>query len=203
MTENNMKEIKEIYQILNKSLTLVGALMSAAEAHGILCGLLCSSDFDNDKWLKHVLGETSVQDGLASECEQQLLLLKNYTLEQLNSPNFEFMPLVPDEDESMPERIQALGAWCEGFLFGLGLAGVETLTGNEKEFINDLVSISRISSAEDSDENEENYMQIIEYIKIGVIGLYEESVPPLNPPRWGGGSPSQREGARGRGQSDK
>lgn len=168
-----MREIKEIYQIINKSLTLVGALMSAAEAHGILCGLLCRN-FDNDKWLKHVLGETSVQDGLATECEQQLLLLKNYTLEQLNSPNFEFMPLVPDEDEAMSERTQALAAWCEGFLFGLGLAGVETLVGNEKEFINDLVSISRMSSADDSNENEEHYMQIIEYIKIGVIGLYEE-----------------------------
>jgi yecA family protein len=171
-----MKEIKEIYQILNKSLTLVGALMSVAEAHGILSGLLCSSNFDNDKWLKHVLGETSVQDGLASECEQQLLLLKNYTLEQLNSPNFEFMPLVPDEDESMQERTQAIGAWCEGFLFGLGLAGVEKFAGDEKEFINDLVSISRIESTgdNDSDENEEHYMQIIEYIKIGVISLYEE-----------------------------
>jgi len=169
-----MTDIKEIYAVLNKSLTLVGALMSAAEAHGILCGLLCSNDCDNDKWLKHVLGETSFEDGLASECEQQLLLLKTYTLEQLNSPNFEFMPLVPAEAVPMPERTQALGAWSEGFLFGLGLAGVETLAGNDKEFINDLVSISRISSADDSDENEEHYMQIIEYIKIGVIGLYEE-----------------------------
>lgn len=171
-----MKEIQEIYQVLDKSLTLVGALMSAAEAHGILSGLLCSSNFDNDKWLKQVLGETSVQDGLASECEQQLLLLKNYTLEQLNSPNFEFMPLVPDDDVPMPERTQALGAWCEGFLFGLGLAGVEKFAGDEKEFINDLVSISRIDSDDDSDENEENYMQLIEYIKIGVIGLYEEMI---------------------------
>ncbi len=172
-----MTEIQKIYPILNKSLTLVGALMSAAEAHGILCGLLCSSDFDNDKWLKQVLGETNIQDGLASKCEQQLLLLKNYTLEQLNSPNFEFMPLVPDEDESMSERIQALGTWCQGFLFGLGLAGVEKFAGDEKEFIDDLVSIARIdtnSSDDDSNKNEEHYMQIIEYIKIGVIGLYEE-----------------------------
>jgi yecA family protein len=171
-----MREINEIYQVLNKSLTLVGALMSIAEAHGILCGLLCSSDFDNDKWLKHVLGETSVQDGLASECEQQLLLLKNYTIKQLNSPNFEFMPLVPDEDEPMLERTQALGAWCEGFLFGLGLAGVEKFVGDEKEFINDLISISRIDVDKDNNENEEHYMQIIEYIKIGVISLYEELI---------------------------
>lgn len=176
-----MSEIKEIYQVLNKSLTLVGALMSAAEAHGILCGSLCSSDLDNldnDKWLTHVLGETNVQDGLASECEQQLLLIKNYTLGQLNSPNFEFMPLVPDEEESILERSQALGAWSEGFLFGLGLAGIEKFTGNEQEFINDLISISRIDSIgdDDSEENEEHYMQVIEYIKIGVLGLYEELI---------------------------
>ena len=172
--------MEEIYEPLNKSLQLVGALMEASETHGILCGLLCASQsFEEDVWFKHVLGETAVADGLASKCQQQLWLVKNYTLEQLNSFNCEFTPLLPEDDILLAERIQALGGWCEGFLFGLGLAGIDTedLPENMREFIDDVISISRIAPNEEGDESEESeedYMQIVEYLRIGVITLYEE-----------------------------
>jgi hypothetical protein len=169
--------MEEIYEPLNKSLQHVGSLMDAAEAHGLLCGLLCASQqVDDDVWFRHVLGETTVEDGLAPECQRQLWLVKNYTLEQLNSPACEFMPLLPADDIFLSERVQALGGWCEGFLYGLGLAEVETedLPDNAREFINDLVSISRIAPADESEESEADYMQVIEYIKVGVINLYED-----------------------------
>ena len=168
----------EIYEPVNKSLQLVGSLMNAAEAHGILCGLLCSSlPFPDEVWLKHVLGESALEDNLIPECQKQLLLTKTYTLNQLNSPNCEFMPLLPDDDIPLPARAEALGGWCEGFLFGLGLMGIETqnLPEYATEFIGDVISISRLASVpNDSEENEESYTQLTEYIKIGVINLYEE-----------------------------
>jgi len=169
--------MEEIYQPLNKSLQLVGAFMDAAETHGILCGLLCGlKPFENEEWLKHVMGQTAVEDGLATECEQQLSLIKNYTQAQLNSPHCEFKPLLPGDDIPLAERIQALGGWCESLLFGLALTGVEieNLSNNSREFIDDLVSISRIAPPDETDENEENYMQVFEYIRIGLINFYDE-----------------------------
>ena len=167
--------MEEIYEPLDKSLQNVGALMNAAEAHGILSSFLCVAKL-NDKWLQHILGNATM-DGLASECQQQLILVRNYTLEQLNSFNCEFTPLLPDDDISISERIQTLGGWCEGFLFGLGLADIDTnqLSDNIKEFINDLISISHIAPIdENSDSNENNYSQLVEYIRVGVITIYEE-----------------------------
>jgi yecA family protein len=172
-----VNQVEEIYEPLNKSLELVGALMSAAETHGILCGLLCTSQpFSLDVWLRHVLAETAVEDGLASECQQQLAMVKDYTFTQLNSPQCEFTLLLPDDDVSLMERTQAIGGWCEGFLFGLGLINVETesLTDEAKEFVNDVIAISRIAPPEDSNDLEEDYMQVVEYLKVGVINLYEE-----------------------------
>ncbi|HEC84593.1 MAG: hypothetical protein DRR08_15485 [Candidatus Parabeggiatoa sp. nov. 2] len=169
--------MEEIYEPLNNSLQHVGSLMDAAEAHGILCGLLCTSQpFELDMWFRHVFGETAVEDGLASECQQQLLLVKNYTLEQLNSPQFQFVPLLPGDDILLSERVQALGGWCEGFLFGVGLAGIEieSLPDDAKEFINDVLSVSRVALADESEENEDDYIQVFEYIRIGVISFYEE-----------------------------
>ncbi|MCK5720218.1 MAG: UPF0149 family protein [Thiomargarita sp.] len=169
--------MQELYEPINKSLEHVGALMSAAEAHGILCGLLCSQSFSQVNWLTHVLGEISVQDGLAYKCEEQLLLVKNYTLEQLNSIDCEFMPLLPEDEIALKDRTQALGGWCEGFLFGIGMAHskIDSFTNDSKEFVNDMIAISKIELSENSDNLEENYMQVVEYIKIGIINLYEES----------------------------
>ncbi|MCK5717916.1 MAG: UPF0149 family protein [Thiomargarita sp.] len=166
--------MEELYDPFNTSLQHVGALMDAAETHGILCGLLCSTQaFDDTVWFKHVLSETAVEDGLASECQRQLLLVKHYTQQQLQSSNCEFMPLLPADNISLLERTQALGGWCEGFLFGLGVNG---LPDESKEFVNDVISISRIAPSEESEEREEQYMQIVEYIKIGVINIYDTHV---------------------------
>lgn len=166
----------EIYEPLNQSLKHVGSLMDAAESHGILCGLLCVSQSASENlWIKHVLGETAIEDGLAFKCQQQLQLVKNYTIEQLDSPNYEFMPLLPDDDISLLERTQALGGWCEGFLFGFSLTKneLDDLSDNTKEFIDDIISVSHIAPTEDNEENEENYMQVVEYIKVGVISCYD------------------------------
>jgi len=91
--------------------------------------------------------------------------------------NCEFTPLLPSDDIPISERIQTLGGWCEGFLFGLGLADINTnqLSDDIKEFINDLISISHIAPIdEDNDNNENNYAQLVEYIKVGIITMYEE-----------------------------
>lgn len=169
----------DIYEPLNQSLKHVGSLMDAAETHGILCGLLCiSQSFSENIWIKHILGESAVEDGLASKCQQQLHLVKNYTIEQLESSNYEFMPLLPDDQMSLLERTQALGGWCEGFLFGLSLTKrkLDDLSDNSKEFIDDIISVSRIAPTENTEDNEENYMQVVEYIKLGVINCYDSKL---------------------------
>ncbi|MBE9562125.1 MAG: UPF0149 family protein [Proteobacteria bacterium] len=167
--------MEEIYEPLDKSLQNVGALMDAAEAHGILSSFLCVSQSD-DKWLQHILGSAAV-DGLAPECQRQLQLVKNYTLEQLSSFNCEFTPLLPDDDIVISKRVQTLGGWCEGFLFGLGLADIsaKSLPDDIKEFIDDLISISRIAPIEENNtSNEDDYAHLVEYIRVGVMNIYEE-----------------------------
>ncbi|MCK5876372.1 MAG: UPF0149 family protein [Candidatus Marithrix sp.] len=167
--------MEEIYEPLDKSLQQVGALMNAAEAHGILSSFLCVSQ-SNDKWLQHILGNAAV-DGLASKCQRQLQLVRNYTLEKLNSLDCEFTPLLPNDDVAISQRVQNLGGWCEGFIFGLGLANInfESLPNDVKEFVDDLISISHIAPiTEDNPTDENDYTQLVEYVKVGVINIYEE-----------------------------
>ena len=169
----------EIYEPLNQSLHYVGALMNAAEAHGLLCGMLCiPQDFSVEKeWFKHIMSQVAYEDGLATECQQQLTLLKNYTVAKLNSATDEFQLLLPPDDTDLAERIQALAGWCEGFSFGLGIAGIQTqgLSADAEEFIKDTIAISHLAPVEQAtDAAEANYIQLVEYMKVGVITLYEE-----------------------------
>lgn len=168
----------EIYEPLNQSLHYVGALMNAAEAHGLLCGMLCIPQFFSlEEWFKHIISPVTYEDGLTTECQQQLTLLTNYTVEQLNSALAGFQLLLPADDTPLPERIQALAGWCEGFSFGLGIAGIQTqdLSQDAAEFIKDTVAISRLAPVEQATaEAEADYIQLVEYLKVGVITLYEE-----------------------------
>ncbi len=166
----------DTYQLLNTALQHSGALYNAAEIQGLLCGLSCATEFDEQLWVKQIFGD-QVQ---SPEPEQvfSLLQLKETTLTQLNSMDCDFDLLLPDEDTCLANRAQTLGKWCDAFLLGLGLAQVDfSDSALGQEFVKDLTAISRISTDEPEDEEGEfHYMQLVEYIKIGILNLREELV---------------------------
>jgi uncharacterized protein YgfB (UPF0149 family) len=48
----------------------------------------------------------------------QLETLHEYSAQILNQIDTEFMPILPDDDESLGQRIKELAAWCQGYLYG-------------------------------------------------------------------------------------
>ncbi|MDY6992734.1 MAG: UPF0149 family protein [Pseudomonadota bacterium] len=167
----------EIYQPIDNALHHVGVLSDAAETHGILCGLLCYPPPHLETlWFQHLFADKEIKPSLLEKSKKQLLLVKILTVNQLQSPDFEFMPLLPEEDTPLPQRVEALGHWCDGFLLGLALAGIQIaqLPVEEREFIEDVIAISQIAPLESTANNEEHdYVQLVEFIKVGVLTLYE------------------------------
>lgn len=81
-----------------------------------------------------------------------------------------------------------LGQLCEGVLYGIGLAGglnemEKSLSAEVREVVNDLGEIARIDvstlSTEDSDleQLEQDLMELVEFVKVGVLMLNEELSP--------------------------
>ena len=87
---------------------------------------------------------------------------------------------MPDDNSSLPERSAALIEWCEGFLSGLGIAGVtdfERLSFECRELIHDLYKICRldVGDMEDTGEDEEAaFVELIEYVRMGTMMLHDE-----------------------------
>jgi len=169
---------------LDESLREVHADTGAAEAHGIMCGVLCAGAAPREDWMRQILhagrrGEWDTGDG-----RHLLLAVYEETRRQLLSPGFEFHPLWPDDDEPLEERSAALGTWCGGFLSGLGLAGLGNLGElpcDSRDVIADLSKFSTIRGSDGADESEETaYAELVEYVRVGVMLVREE----LGAERW-------------------
>ena len=166
---------EHIQQVLNQA----HSLTDAAEAHGTLSGCLCSTvAYRFEDWILEIL-----PDGAADTATTQLLLeLFQTTSVALREAQMEFAPLLPDDEEPIESRAAALGAWCQGFLYGLGsgaLTDATLLPGDIGEVVRDLTEITHVAadSAESLESNEGAYTELVEFVRAGVQLLFDELEP--------------------------
>jgi len=158
----------------------------AAEAHGCLVGALCtSSDYPMERWLEEIIPDADQRDDEASQ--QPLRMLYADTVNALRGEDMEFEALLPDDDISLETRAAGLSQWCQGFLYGFGTGKPvkqEELPGNVNEILNDLTHIGRASVELDGDGNEseeEAYVEVVEYVRVGVQLIHDELIPVAAP----------------------
>ncbi|OGT35551.1 MAG: hypothetical protein A2W28_03605 [Gammaproteobacteria bacterium RBG_16_51_14] len=166
------------YDELNGVLLRAQAGIRAAECHGFLCGQLCvTRAYNSDVWHDYLLADIDEDEQLQA-CHTAFSEMASAIETQIDSPDLEFQPLLPDDNQSLPERGVALADWCSGFLSGLGTAGIGqsgTIPKECSEMIDDIARIARASSADAEDEEDERALtELIEYLRMGVMMLYQE-----------------------------
>ena len=174
------------FEHLDDSLLRANSDTTAAEAHGMLCGMICASgEANTETWLQHLLGEDEPHNLLRQETRAQLEQLQQSTQQQISDGNYALRLLLPDDDNPLEERVDALSDWCHGFLFGMSLAGIEdvdNLPSDAREILQDILQIAKASYDEEADEEEHEaaYMEVVEYLRVGTLIIYAELNPPLN-----------------------
>ncbi|MDD3516973.1 MAG: UPF0149 family protein [Chromatiales bacterium] len=178
------------YQSVDAVLEAVGARADAAEGHGALCGMLTLNlATDEAAWVREVLSADAAEatPEVMEDARQMLSHLFALTRLQLNDPAMAFELLLPGDDDSLRLRVDALGRWCQGYLYGLALGGISEdsrLPADSAEVLRDLVEIARAGFDLDEDEESERaYMEVLEYVRAGVLLLNEEMQPIKAPPR--------------------
>ena len=164
---------KMAYRLIEAIFEQNDAMLSAAEAHGIATGMLClDSRVDSMTWIEETF-ETVV--GLNNEHKSILFSLFDQTRELLESTEFEFALLLPEDDFPLHEQAEALQHWCEGFLFGVGYVNsTADWSGESREILIDIVEISKLDTEVDGEEDEYALVEIYEYLKMGVLLIREE-----------------------------
>lgn len=160
-----------------------GEQVSPSELHGCLVGLLGS------------LGRVSADAALAGlnqalgldlhgELADQILQLHEVTAAAVEDETFDFHPLVPDDDVELAQRTLALAAWCRGFLAGYAqgkVSGGQTgaaVAVDSAEVIKDFAAISQatLEDEQDEDESEQDYAEILEYIRFAALNVVMDSL---------------------------
>ncbi len=170
----------------------VDAALGATESHGALCGMLCAQGAtEASQWMLNVLGEHEETSEGLQQVGKKLLQIHKITVEQMNDTEADFELMLPDDDEPLEMRVEGLGMWCQGFVYGLAVGGIKedsVLPEDSKELIQDILEISRAgyvadneaelaTDEEDSEEDEVAFMEVCEYVRMGVLLIYEELQP--------------------------
>jgi uncharacterized protein YgfB (UPF0149 family) len=163
------------YDDVARALAARGSTVHPAEAHGCLCGALCANrEYTTAEWMEEILPDRE-PDG---SDDVVITALLDETAGALARPDLEFQPLLPESD-TIDARIDALAAWCQGFLYGFGSAGTTgrgALPGDVSEVLADLARIAQAGApGTDSPEVEENaYVELVEFLRAGVQLVYED-----------------------------
>jgi len=161
-------------------LAAVGSLADAAEAHGSLCGALCSmSPYKMQDWVNEILPDGGA---LSDESAAMIERVFTATATTFGEQGMEFEPLLPDDEKPLNGRANALALWCAGFLYGLGtghISDLEALNGDVGEIVRDFTEISRATGDDaDADEsNEQAYTELVEFIRVAAQVVFEELLP--------------------------
>ncbi|NIM29602.1 MAG: UPF0149 family protein [Gammaproteobacteria bacterium] len=166
------------YNLCSRALARARAELGAAECHGLLCGLLCGVDEQApQRWLEEVLGPAGRIQQDREACRSELLRVLTDTVRTLCSGQCNFVPLLPGDDAGLGVRSEALADWCSGFLYGIASAVdlEKRLSKDALEVLSDFSEVTRLrSDAEESESSEADYSEIVEYMRVGVMLIFEE-----------------------------
>lgn len=167
------------YHQLTQALERLQIASDAAECQGALSAVICLNGDDGlASWLPSHYPEieAGIAEGnaLAEEARQLIYELYQSTLGQLGQGNFDYTLLMPDDEDPLAMRTDALSHWCQGFMLGLRYSGVadsRQFTGELAEILDDISEISQVSSAslENNEEEEQSYAELVEYLRVGVM----------------------------------
>ncbi len=162
-----------------------GLQSSPSEIHGCLCGLLAGGAAVEPELALAAL--TDVLDlELRGDLAGQVMQLYGVSAAALQDEEFDFHPLLPDDESDIETRTTALAGWCSGFLAGLAVvtAGASTqaenaLSKDSAEVLKDFAAIAQVDVSDeekdDEEASEENYFELVEYLRFATLNVYMDS----------------------------
>jgi uncharacterized protein YgfB (UPF0149 family) len=150
-----------------------GLEASPSTLHGCLCGLLAAgAPAEPEAGL--ALLQQALDLTLHGELAGQVLQLYRVSAAALDDEEFEFHPLLPDDDVEIESRTAELGRWCSGFLSGFAQVNQRQPGTDSGEILRDFAAIAEASVDEEADENESesSYVDIVEYVRFACLSVY-------------------------------
>lgn len=164
---------------MNAAAGPVGGL-SLSELHGAVIGIAVA---DFEAFSLHALVQLLGADALSGE--EDVVPFVRESLDQLMAEDLSFVPLLPDDEESMSDQLEGLASWTASFLAGM-VAGLSVdertmaaLPEEVQEIIRDFSAIAQADVSGDegdegdedeiTDQDESDLFELQEFVKVGTL----------------------------------
>ena len=158
--------------------------VSISELHGLITGVLSVCDAPTQAEWQLLLSELSF-----TELEPQALELVAEESEDLVATltdieeSYQFLPLLPDDEHPLYERLIALRNWSNGYMTGFGVTD-SALRPEENSLFNDLAKVCALRIDEfdealqgnDNAEGELEYMELLEFVRMIPVSVTQGRV---------------------------
>lgn len=178
---SELEKVANLFDEWDERLAPLNALNSPAELQGMLCGRLCGQIINEADWLRLVKDFMALTEEPDQKTTDALIEFLTTTRSQLSGEGFSFVLLLPDDDQGMAERVEALSQWCHGFLSGFGASGAADrgeLAGEIADTLKDFSAIVQIA-ADDNDaaSSEADFIEVAEYVRMSALTLFQHYHP--------------------------
>lgn len=165
---------RDLYSQLSEFVTISGIPLTPAEIQGLWVGLLSSGAKTLPQIALQELLSESRWD-LDFETESNINRMFESIRSSLIGEDFSFELILPDDDKPLVERAEQLAAWCQGFLFGMGLAGNQNDTEHHREILKDIQSISQVDTQAEGEEDEAAFAELVEYLRVAAQLIFTQT----------------------------
>lgn len=158
------------------------AAHGVAESQGFALGLYAAGVEEPLKaWQRELYSDFDPSDVLATECRRLLDRIFSSVFAEQEQRPMELALLLPEDIVVDAARLTAVRDWCQGFLFGFGLAGeavTAKLSAQSKELLRDIAEVTRLDTddVDNSSENQSALIEIEEYLRVGVMLIRDDVI---------------------------
>lgn len=146
-------------------------ISSPSELHGLLTGIVCVTGAPTREEWSQILTTLNVPE-LSEDALALLTDEAEDVVHALSEDELDYLPMLPDDEHLLQERVQALSDWCAGVVLGFGLASGH-VRSDERELIEHLQDVAAVEF-EDSDNDEEgesSYEELYEFVRLIPVSL--------------------------------
>ena len=155
----------------NQTFGEIEEISSPSELHGILTGIVCVTQAPTkEEWV--AILDTLQVPPLTEDALELLTGEAEDIAASLHEDELDYLPMLPDDQHPLYERVDALADWSAGVVLGFGLAS-GSLRNEEAEWIGHLQDVASVEFSEDDDdeEGEESYNELYEFVRLIPISL--------------------------------
>ena len=155
--EGNFAEIEEI--------------SSPSELHGLVTGVICVTEAPTASEWQQILSTLNVP-ALDDEGLELLAEEGQDIASALSEDELDYLPLLPDDEHPLAERVQALADWAAGVVLGFGLASGH-IRPDELELIEHLQDVAAVEfdESDNDEEGEQSYQELYEFVRLIPVSL--------------------------------